>query len=233
MPQRNAAFTLVELLVVIGVIAMLIAILLPAMQGARQSARSVVCLSHLKQIHLGVQMYAREHRNFMPRKYEVKKRTLDLSPDKKTGLPKDAHKVINTHEDGIQVVMERYCGKAVFRCPGDRGDGFNSEPVFDRVGTSYEVKGADYKIESDPAKQWKKDREKRFRAKVNVEIARDAFKPWEADDPKKISDARAKGDLGPIKWHRNVMHMVFGDGHATIVRNKTEEKLLKGESDDD
>jgi prepilin-type N-terminal cleavage/methylation domain-containing protein/prepilin-type processing-associated H-X9-DG protein len=63
---RRRAFTLVELLVVVGIIAILIAILLPAMNKARESARAVACASNLRQIGLGFLMYANENRQRLP-----------------------------------------------------------------------------------------------------------------------------------------------------------------------
>ena len=64
--SRRTAFTLVELLVVIGIIAVLIAILMPALSAARAQAKSVQCLSNLRQIGLGCQMYMNANKGILP-----------------------------------------------------------------------------------------------------------------------------------------------------------------------
>ncbi|HZP81113.1 MAG TPA: prepilin-type N-terminal cleavage/methylation domain-containing protein [Chthonomonadaceae bacterium] len=61
MKRRNLGFTLIELLVVIAIIAILAAILFPVFAQAREKARAISCLSNVKQINLGFQMYMQDY----------------------------------------------------------------------------------------------------------------------------------------------------------------------------
>jgi prepilin-type N-terminal cleavage/methylation domain-containing protein/prepilin-type processing-associated H-X9-DG protein len=65
--NTRSGFTLVELLVVIGIIAVLIAILLPALNRAREAARSVSCMSNHRQLLFALMMYADEHDGRLPK----------------------------------------------------------------------------------------------------------------------------------------------------------------------
>ena len=92
--KTNKGFTLIELLVVIAIIGILAAILLPALGKARESARKTQCTSNLKQIGMGLIMYANENEEAFPNNTDPMTSLNLLYPD---------------------YVSER----KVFRCPSD------------------------------------------------------------------------------------------------------------------
>ncbi|HEX2973569.1 MAG TPA: prepilin-type N-terminal cleavage/methylation domain-containing protein [Tepidisphaeraceae bacterium] len=64
-PSARLAFSLVELLVVIGIIGVVIAMLLPTIQSAQRQAKSVTCKSNLRQNYSFLLMYANENKGYM------------------------------------------------------------------------------------------------------------------------------------------------------------------------
>src|SRR5882672_7494944 len=72
-PKRGgrAAFTLVELLVVIAIIALLISILLPVLSKVKRKAQAIGCASGEKQIYIAMTLFAQDHKVHLPRPYFV------------------------------------------------------------------------------------------------------------------------------------------------------------------
>ena len=113
-PRRPRAFTLVELFVVIGIIALLIAMLLPTLQKAREAANITACLSNLRQIGIAIDLYATQQKQVMPlifeRDFRVSQavgQTHNLTGDGRgltwAGLLREVTKV----------------NSSIFRCPSD------------------------------------------------------------------------------------------------------------------
>ena len=69
-PSVRRAFTLVELLVVIAIIGILVGLLLPAVQAAREAARTMQCKNNLHQISLALELFHSANRAYPPARYE-------------------------------------------------------------------------------------------------------------------------------------------------------------------
>jgi type II secretory pathway pseudopilin PulG len=79
-PRTAEAFTLVELLVVIGIIAVLISVLLPALARARDAANSVKCLGNMRQVGMAVSLYVNETKGRWLPPYRMPEPTVNYVP---------------------------------------------------------------------------------------------------------------------------------------------------------
>ena len=107
------AFTLLELLVVISIIALLAALLLPALARAKESGKATVCLSNLRQAGFALQLYAQENNNRLP-------------------FMRDKSLTTTNELPGPEQVLSNHLGNVnVLKCPSD------NEQLFEKTGCSY------------------------------------------------------------------------------------------------
>lgn len=118
--NRQHAFSLVELLVVISIIAVLIGILLPVLAATRQEVQKITCAGNLRQVGIAVQAHRTDNKDYLPVARYMPEPFLSVDDDPafpeamKGYLPSEGEKT-----------------NAVWRCPDD-------EVVYDLCGTSYD-----------------------------------------------------------------------------------------------
>ena len=136
--RRHRGFTLIELLVVIAIIAILAALLLPALAGAKKRAQSIQCMNGLHQLQLAWIMYGEDYSASMPQNIAISSPWFDanpLDPDDQPGHYKanwvlgDASGAPNWTDDRLITHGQIYSyinSLGVYKCPADQTDRLRS-----------------------------------------------------------------------------------------------------------
>lgn len=204
--MRNRGFTLIELLVVIAIIAVLVGLLLPAVQSARASARRIQCTNNARQIGLGIHLFAQLHQGGFPW-------TVHAGPDQSWV---QSLKPFTEDVDEIRI------------CPEDpRQQEWLSG---DRIGTSYVINDfvADPRVEGSTT-----NLEKLAETSKLIVLFEGSSQRGETDDHVHCSSfynpARvATGTVWPfivreidVSRHRGSANYLYADGHVATLHEST------------
>jgi prepilin-type N-terminal cleavage/methylation domain-containing protein/prepilin-type processing-associated H-X9-DG protein len=198
---QRSGFTLIELLVVIAIIAILAAILFPVFAQAREKARQTTCLSNLRQVGLGLHMYAQDYDEVLPTSVDVGNFADPKAPTNFLGAL-----IPYIKSTGIFVCPSSIDANTVYK-----GSGCTQISCSSLHGNAA-VMGRSMSVIPNPADIIYLD-ENRFR--WNVAWLRPAL-----TDPKKGRYMYWHWDQGPEKIeqynnvHSNGANLVFVDGHA-------------------
>jgi prepilin-type N-terminal cleavage/methylation domain-containing protein/prepilin-type processing-associated H-X9-DG protein len=226
-------FTLIELLVVIAIIAILAAMLLPALAKAKTKAQGISCMNNLKQLQLGWFMYSGDNDDKIVRTGGMDQ--LVTFPTDPTGLPGGAKSqwvlgsidtVANGAVNPLLVkagLLYQYVNKLdVYKCPADRKN-FNNVPV---------VRSMSMNAWMNPIKDWDTTLGRPLTYRVFRKQS-DIIRPAPSDcwvlideNPVSINDGWFVGDPNnttawpdvPATYHNGAGGILFADGHAEIKK---------------
>jgi general secretion pathway protein G len=203
--RRRAGFTLIEVLTVIAIIAILAGLVFPVFASARGKAREITCISNLRQIGLGIRMYAQDYDELYPWAVDP--------TDKLTPIIWSSHPEFQTqipYMPYLHQVLQPYIRSSeLFHCPSDTGytvEDFTGIPL-NATPSSYSKFGTSYNFRTEIA--FRHAGEPAFRNPVELNVMFDAAGKWH-------------GGLLFDRMRYNILH---GDGHVKNLHRNQVERL--------
>jgi prepilin-type N-terminal cleavage/methylation domain-containing protein len=217
--RARLAFTLIELLVVIAIIAILAALLLPALARAKSAALQTKCLSNLKQLNIGMKMYVDDSQDRTPRHDSV----VTTGAEGQTEAIWWWYKELVRPYMGVQLKgfldppLPQSSNTLVFRCPKDRGwadHGYPSPHYANYILDygSYVFNGCD-NVGNDPAKTTLLD--------MKLSTVKHPIRTWIMSEwPIHWSYSWHKSLTGDanISYKDAIDNVSFVDGHASYIK---------------
>ena len=234
--RPGMGFTLIELLVVIAIIALLAAILFPVFAQARESARTTVCTSNVRQIAMSVRMYVQDNDDTFPIFQAYNTVASGGAPWTPGHL-------------GVENELYPYVkNQQIFRCPDDDGGPATGKAAyFDTFGSSYRFDQADYTVtfgsyeDDGPVLNPATDKESlvtdsKFVYPANTRIMRDEMFPW-FDPGHDTANIYGYGPYPGVPagyyrlWHPRGGGIVYADGHAKFCAAEGAFQAIYGSPD--
>ncbi|MCW3058743.1 MAG: hypothetical protein JWQ02_564, partial [Capsulimonas sp.] len=209
-------FTLIELLVVIAIIAILAAILFPVFAQAREKARSISCMSNMKQIGLGVQMYIQDNDETLF--FRGASSAANLGKIRTSAIVGAGTTAPAINAQWYNVIYPYIKAKGVYTCPSDPGPTANVMPDGSTILRSYAAADsaeglslAQIDVPADTivvTEKWDKNL-------AGVANGETWFEVWDGD-----MSAEPTQPTRMLKYasrHQGSMNCAFFDGHAKAL----------------